>query len=186
MQDFKEALAFCDVHDLGFVGVPWTFDNKQMEKNNVKVRLDRAVASPNWSNWFKDATMKHLVTSRSDHLPILLQLHRDKEPGRQGCIACYEIMWEHEESLPGEIQQAWDAGAHAQTLGDVADKLCEVMFLLPAWSKVKFGAVTRELDDIWEKMELLSNQNSNTTESELRSLRECMDELFYREEMIWL
>jgi hypothetical protein len=45
MAEFKEVLAHCDVFDLGFSGVPWTFDNKQHGERNVKVRLDRAVAS---------------------------------------------------------------------------------------------------------------------------------------------
>jgi hypothetical protein len=46
MMDFREVLSHCDLHDLGFIGTPWTFDNKQRGDCNVKVRLDRAVASP--------------------------------------------------------------------------------------------------------------------------------------------
>ena len=37
MLDFREVLSHCDVHDLGFVGTPWTFDNKQRGDRNVKV-----------------------------------------------------------------------------------------------------------------------------------------------------
>jgi hypothetical protein len=29
MLEFREVLSHCDLHDLGFVGLPWTFDNKQ-------------------------------------------------------------------------------------------------------------------------------------------------------------
>ena len=36
MRDFREVLSFCDLHDLGFSGDPWTFDNKQMGSKNVK------------------------------------------------------------------------------------------------------------------------------------------------------
>jgi endonuclease/exonuclease/phosphatase family metal-dependent hydrolase len=36
MMDFREVLSFCDVHDLGFTGVPWTFDNKQKGDRNVQ------------------------------------------------------------------------------------------------------------------------------------------------------
>jgi hypothetical protein len=28
MLDFREVLSHCDLHSLGFVGTPWTFDNK--------------------------------------------------------------------------------------------------------------------------------------------------------------
>jgi hypothetical protein len=72
----------------------------------VRVRLDRAVASPSWSDWFKDAHVRHLVTSRSDHIPILLELEHDRDPSRQNRVARYEIMWEREEPLPDEIRRA--------------------------------------------------------------------------------
>jgi hypothetical protein len=52
MLDFREVLSHCDVNDLGFSGVPWTFNNKQTRGRNVKVRLDSAVASSSWTNWF--------------------------------------------------------------------------------------------------------------------------------------
>jgi hypothetical protein len=72
MFEFRDILGHCDLHDLGVVGVPWTQDNKQMEEKNVKVRLDRAVALPAWLDWFPDASLKHNISSRSDHYPILL------------------------------------------------------------------------------------------------------------------
>jgi hypothetical protein len=53
-------------------GVPWTFDNKQQGDRNVKVRLDKAVASPAWSAMFLEHRLHHLVSSRSDHCPILV------------------------------------------------------------------------------------------------------------------
>lgn len=71
MLDFREVLSYCDLHDLSFTGVPWTYDNKQDGDRNVKVRLDRVVASPSWSSWFPDARLQHLTSSRSDHCPIL-------------------------------------------------------------------------------------------------------------------
>jgi hypothetical protein len=52
MLDFREVLSHCDVNDLGFSGVPWTFNNKQTRGRNVKVRLDSVVASSSWTNWF--------------------------------------------------------------------------------------------------------------------------------------
>jgi hypothetical protein len=65
-----EMLYFCDLHDLGFDGTSSTFDNKQQGSRNVKVRLDRAVGSPNWSYIYP---LSHL--NSSDHCPILLDLY---------------------------------------------------------------------------------------------------------------
>jgi hypothetical protein len=63
MSDFREVLSHCDLHDLGFIGLSWTFDNKQERDHNVKVRLDRAVASPAWLAMFSEHCLCHLVSS---------------------------------------------------------------------------------------------------------------------------
>lgn len=52
MLAFRDTLELCGLVDLGFSGVPYTFDNKQREPKNVKVRLDRAVANFVWRDRF--------------------------------------------------------------------------------------------------------------------------------------
>jgi hypothetical protein len=42
------------LHDIGFIGAPWTYDNKRKGDRNVKVRLDRAVTTPAWSALFPE------------------------------------------------------------------------------------------------------------------------------------
>jgi hypothetical protein len=46
MDAFREVLYDCNLTDLGFSGVPYTYDNKRIGRANVRVRLDRAVACP--------------------------------------------------------------------------------------------------------------------------------------------
>jgi hypothetical protein len=74
MQDFRDVLSDSNLRDIGFRGLPWTFHNKQKGDRNVKVRLDRAVASPCWSQCFPGARAQHVITSRSDHCPLFLEL----------------------------------------------------------------------------------------------------------------
>jgi endonuclease/exonuclease/phosphatase family metal-dependent hydrolase len=76
MLDFREVLSHYDLHDLGFTGASWTFDNKQKGDRNVKVRIDWAVATPAWSTLYLEHRLSHLVSSRSDHIPILLSVER--------------------------------------------------------------------------------------------------------------
>ncbi|XP_073357949.1 uncharacterized protein [Aegilops tauschii subsp. strangulata] len=45
MRAFREVLEDCSLQDLGFSGVPFTWDNRQAGGANVKARLDRAVAN---------------------------------------------------------------------------------------------------------------------------------------------
>jgi hypothetical protein len=44
MLAFRETLETCGLVDLGFLGLPFTYDNKCKDRRNVKVRRDRAVA----------------------------------------------------------------------------------------------------------------------------------------------
>jgi hypothetical protein len=52
MADFREVLEFCGLRDAGFSGTPWTYDNNKSGNQNVKVRLDRGVATQDWLNRF--------------------------------------------------------------------------------------------------------------------------------------
>jgi hypothetical protein len=45
MTTFRDTLKVCDLVDLGFCGVPHTYDNKLSGRANVKVRLDHVSAS---------------------------------------------------------------------------------------------------------------------------------------------
>jgi hypothetical protein len=186
MLDFKEVLSHCDLHDLGFVGRPWTFDNKQAGDRNVRVRLDRAVASPSWAQWFPAATLKHIATSRSDHCPILLCTDQANNSDHGRHIFHYEIMWEREETLPEEIEKAWNAGAPIQHLGDIASTLGRAKVPLRSWSQKKFGVVTRESKCIRQRVEEIESQSSIADQCEINTLRHRMDELLYREETMWL
>ena len=77
MAAFRDVLADCGSVDLGFVGLPYTYDNGRDGNANVKVRLDRAVAETRWRDLFNDATLHHLVSSRSDHCPLLLEIKKE-------------------------------------------------------------------------------------------------------------
>lgn len=71
---FREALADCTLHDLGYMGHAFKWSNRRRRKagGEVRERLDRAAATASWCELFPLAVVKHLVASTSDHDPILL------------------------------------------------------------------------------------------------------------------
>jgi hypothetical protein len=186
MIDFRVVLSFCDLHDLDFQGLPWTYDNKQKGVNNVRVRLDRDVASPSWLQWFPNAKLKHLVTVISDHCPILLNLDAGNSKAPVKRIARYEIMWERDDALSGEIKLTWEACRPANDLGDVVKMLQSIMGSLRTWSFNHFDSVNKEMENIKERLEQQSRSNVVTNQEEIDRLSKRMEELLYREEMMWL
>jgi hypothetical protein len=62
--------------------------------------------------------------------------------------------------------------------------LDQVMSMLQGWSKRKFGNVLRELDKARKNLEHLRINNAD--QREIRQATDHMQELLYREEMLWL
>lgn len=74
MRVFREAVADCALQDLGWRGVPFTWDNKQQEDMNVKARLDCALVNPNFFGLFEYTSVKHISSVESDHCFVLAEL----------------------------------------------------------------------------------------------------------------
>jgi hypothetical protein len=55
---------------------------------------------------------------------------------------------------------------------------------LHSWGRAKFGNISKELARLRDKLEQL--QNNNGLREEIRATTELMNEVLYREEMIWL
>jgi hypothetical protein len=185
MAIFREALNDCNLVDLGFVGLPFTYDNGRRGDANVRVRLDRAVADAAWRDLFGDATLHHLVSSRSDHCPLLLEIRKESWERHKTRVFRYEIMWERLELMAHEIKEAWCTAPNREGLGGIAKALRRVQGALRVWSKRNFGSITSELNALRITLEELEN-NPQCERQEIRQVTDKMDELLYREEMMWL
>ncbi|KAM0880049.1 hypothetical protein ACQ4PT_033835 [Festuca glaucescens] len=184
MLAFRDVLEVCELIDLGFSGVPYTYDNKRRGRKNVKVRLDRVVADNRWHNLFTEARVMHKVSPCSNHCPIVLHCVKEEERVQRPHYKRYEVMWEREPSLPEHISNAWAAAGPKADLGKVTSGLNEVMKHLQEWSKIKFGSVKFQLEKSRTRLEELMNMNADR--DEIRAVTDQMNELLYREEMMWM
>ena len=121
----------------------------------MKVRLDRAVADSSWRDLFSATTLHHLVSSRSDHCPLMLEIKKESSERHKPRIFRYEIMWEQLESLALEIKEAWCSAPNREGLGGIAKALVHVQHALRSWSKGNFGVVTKELEGLCDRLETL-------------------------------
>ncbi|KAK9750299.1 hypothetical protein RND81_02G185500 [Saponaria officinalis] len=80
MDDFREAIDYCGLMDIGYTRDAFTWWNKKSEPLAIFERLDRGCASLEWMDLFLSLTLKHLGWERSDHVP--LKLSRDSRQRR--------------------------------------------------------------------------------------------------------
>jgi hypothetical protein len=57
---FHDAVNTCGFTNLGFLGLPYTWDNRQHRVHNIMVLLDRAFANPAFTNMFRDVKVWHV------------------------------------------------------------------------------------------------------------------------------
>lgn len=68
--EFQDCVAGKELHDIGFIGLPFTWTNgKKMS------RLDRALVNRFWESKFNDSTLYHLPKRTSDHCPLLYSIN---------------------------------------------------------------------------------------------------------------
>jgi hypothetical protein len=129
--------------------------------------------------------VQHIVSSRLDHCPILLDVEavQGRKPKR---IFRYEVMWEREPSLHDGFKRTWESMEPVTSLSDIHAGLDMMSGSLKRLSAEHFGSVTKELGKIRERMEWLSKHDSQATQDELHHWRSRIDEILHREELMWL
>jgi hypothetical protein len=65
---FRECLEDCGLVDLGYTSPKYTWTNKQDADNNVRVRLELAVANGAFTAMFDECRVEQVITSTSDHM----------------------------------------------------------------------------------------------------------------------
>lgn len=76
MERFRNALAECQLTDVGFSGNWFTWERRNLPETNIREQLDRGDANGEWLNLFRKVKISHLVHSFSNHCPFLINRGR--------------------------------------------------------------------------------------------------------------
>ena len=184
---FRDMADVCGLYDLGYEGRSWTFEKRVAGGSYCRVRLDLALATPEWTSRFPVAMVSHLAAVASDHGPILLRWkqERDKNCRKRKKRFQYEIMWESHEDFNPWLGEVWQ-GDKATTLADLQRKLTSVAGQLEGWSRHTFGHVRLELRKLKEELEAMQANplRAGPMQEEIK-LTDRIVELNHREEIMW-
>lgn len=75
MQAFRDVIEEVAFQDLGWNGIPFTWDNRQQGSSNVKARLDRAFANDSFRQRYADVRVRHVSAVESDHCFLIAEIN---------------------------------------------------------------------------------------------------------------
>ena len=112
MDGFRDTVDYCGFSDLSYKGLPYTWDNRREDSQNVKVRLDRGLADEAWLDMFGESSVTHVQTTESDHCAVLVHIPRSGslQGGRRGKLFRYENMWQRHHLYNDTVTGGWNGG----------------------------------------------------------------------------
>ena len=142
---FQDAVNDCGFTDLGFHGLPFTWDNRQEGDRNVKVRLDRALGDSRFMAELGDSEVFHLPLAESDHAGLLVEVRQretsDRWSRKRPKPFRYENMWKSHGEYTDFVNSSWDPGPGPADLSATARALTSLQASLKSWDREVFGSV---------------------------------------------
>ena len=131
---FKDCLDKCNMVDLGFSGLRFTWSNGRELSALIQERIDKFFVNPDWHSNFPEAKVTHLTRCHSNHCPMLLETAQHYQlqlprPFR------FQSCWLSDPSFPIVVSSAWNSVHSLQ--GAINNLVTEVK----GWNKDHFGNV---------------------------------------------
>ena len=187
MREFWEALDFCGFRDLGFVGSPFTWCNNRPDEGVTWIRLDRGVATPEWSQLFPTVRVHHIAGSLSDHCPLWLSSDdENKQFFKRNRPFRFEAAWLKDEGCEAVIKHAWLKHVPGENMEKVMSKIEACSTSLQRWSRLSFGNIRQMLKKKKKQLvqaEALSMRGGS--HEQVRILRGEVHDLMVKEDVMW-
>jgi hypothetical protein len=185
MEGFREAVAMCGFSDLGFIGLPYTWDNRQDDDHNVKVRLDRGLATDGFLDLFREVKVWQVQTTISDHCALVVEcLEHSLGRRRRKRNFRYENMWQRDPSYMALIPDAWSPQPDVGLEG-MYTKLKGVQSSLQTWEQDVFGSVRKMLASLRHELEEVRGHSLGFGPSRReRQIMARISEMLSREEIM--
>ncbi|KAL9674277.1 hypothetical protein QQ045_030548 [Rhodiola kirilowii] len=182
MNNFRSCLEDCDLVDLEFRGVRFTYSNRRKDNEEFKARLDRAVANAAWRHMFPNVLVRHGFANCSDHVPVVVYVNGAKLASNQ-YLRRFEPMWLRHKCFKEVLRKSWAGQGDRQT---IASKLKACMEDLTQLNGLGFGNIKEKVKMLKERIQELRN-GPRTEESANHEaiLSGELDEWMEREELFW-
>jgi hypothetical protein len=188
MAAFREALSDCFLQDLGFHGAAFTWSNRRLSGELVRVCLDRSVANAEWISLFPNARVHHVVVAASDHMGLLISMDPAQAPNscRKKKRFRFEHMWVREVGCEDAIREGWSVQVSGTPMYSVVQKIKNCRVSLLNWCKTQVSINPCLIASKMARLDQLENMPMDQYRSnEVNDLRHEVNVLTEKEEIFW-
>lgn len=155
-------------------------------EDRVYLRLDRALATTEWLNYFHNIKVHHLVDTTSDHFSLLLTETSVTSQRRRHRFH-FKVVWTRRADCKEVIEEAWNESLNLSTPGGIANGLQRCVDALTTWSNAVFGHILKKIQEKKKALSELTKQDRDGQNgAEINKLRKEINELLDGEELWWL
>ena len=188
MQDFGDVIHRCGFIDLGFPGLPFTWENRRDGTTLIQKRLDRDVANVQWMDLFNLCTMNHVVCSHSDHVPLNLHMDVNSMQRKHKLRPRkFEEKWALHPNCEAVILAAWNAETSAGSpMFVLCEKIKKCRESLYGWFKgfsSNFQTMIQEQTSTLTT--LLRSNDAGLNNEAIVSTKAAINSLLLNEELHW-
>ena len=188
MAAFREALSDCFLQDLSFHGAAFTWSNRRLSGELVRVCLDRSMANAEWISLFPNARVHHVVVAASDHMGLLISMDPARAPNscRKKKRFCFEHMWVCEVGCEDAIREGWSVQVSGTPMYSVVQKIKNCRVCLLNWCKTQVSINPCLIASKMARLDQLENMPMDQYRSnEVNDLRHEVNVLTEKEEIFW-
>jgi hypothetical protein len=184
MQEFRDCLMDCDLHDMGYLGDKFTWSRAE-----VKERLDRAVCNTEWCTLFPMAATSNEQHHRSDHRPVVVdtEFHDESLIRRRSGGKKFEARWLAEESVNEIVKTAWEKAKLLGIAPSLAQRTSAVHSSLHEWDRTTLKGPKKRIAKLKKELEQL-RRGAVTPDSigRQKEIKVLIENLLEQEEIYWI
>ena len=185
MDGFRRVINFCNFQDLGYCGADYTWSNMQEGNNCISLRLDRALATPDWVEKFGNLKVFHIADSTSDHHALLVTESLSNRYSREKRFH-FEAMWAKNNDCKAVIESSWGMGFDLNTPEGIVENIKRCAADLRTWSSQVYGQISKKIQDKRNALNNLTRYNKDGVFSnEINCLKREINILLDDEELYW-
>ncbi|XP_062021202.1 uncharacterized protein LOC133737713 [Rosa rugosa] len=184
MDGFRDVVDVCGLHDMQFSGPKFTWKGIRggME---VRVRLDRFLASIRWMDCFPKSRVIHLKPCTSDHLPILMEVREARaRRKRKKKRFCFEECWLRDEECKRVVERGWESVSGSDPFAKVCNKISNTRSLLMEWSNTSYGSLKEEIEKTGAQLAIFFDESLSAPPTEV-SMQATEDERTKLKQVFW-